>query len=260
MTHDRLVALEGVRNFRDFGGYDTRDGAVVRRGALFRSAHFAEATEPDLSQLNALGLAMLVDLRRPDERAAQPNRWPGEGAVQVVASDLGQESAPPHLAFLQQDDLTPDAVRGYMLATYRAIPYERRYQDLFTAFLQGLADGAPAGVVHCAAGKDRTGIICALTLMALDVPEEAVFADYEFTNTAVDLERRLPEMHGVIEARLNRKVPIDSLRPMLGVHVDYLRAALDEIAARSGDAHAYMRDTLGLTPERRAALQARLTG
>ena len=74
---DRLVPFERIYNFRDFGGYDTADGPVAR-GRLFRSASFHDATEADIARLEAMEVRFLVDLRRPEERAFEPNRWPGE--------------------------------------------------------------------------------------------------------------------------------------------------------------------------------------
>lgn len=65
---DRIYSLQGVRNFRDFGGYTSRHGGQVKRGRLFRSGHYAEATEDDLKALDALGIHLQADLRRPDER------------------------------------------------------------------------------------------------------------------------------------------------------------------------------------------------
>ena len=72
---DRVKPLSGVRNFRDFGGYETPHGRV-RTGRLFRSGHYHEATDEDLAFLNGLGVGFHVDLRRPDERDRQPNKWP----------------------------------------------------------------------------------------------------------------------------------------------------------------------------------------
>ena len=78
-----------------------------------------------------------------------------------------------------------------MTNLYRDIPYDPRLVRLYRDWFTELAEGG-AGVIHCAAGKDRTGIACALTLMSLGVDEDTVFADYDFTNQAVDIERRMP--------------------------------------------------------------------
>ncbi len=71
---DRILPLEGVGNFRDFGGYATGGGRRIRRGRLYRSAHHAQATDADLEAIAALELAAIVDLRRGEERERMPSR------------------------------------------------------------------------------------------------------------------------------------------------------------------------------------------
>jgi len=258
--HDRLIPFDRILNFRDFGGWETADGARVARGKLYRSASFHDATEADIEKLNGMDLRFLVDLRRPEERAHEPSRWANE-SCRVIFNDEGAAEAPalpPHLIALLQSDLSPEATRRYMLSLYREIPYDPRLVRLYRDWFAELGEGG-AGVIHCAAGKDRTGIACALTLFALDVDEEAVFADYEFTNQAVDLERRMPRIQERMEERLARKLDPKALRPMLGVEIDYLRATLQQIEARSGSVLAYIEDVLGVEETHRQALRARLS-
>jgi len=256
---NRIVDLEGVRNFRDFGGYETADGARVRTGRLYRSAHFAEATDADIEKIRTLGIAASCDLRRPEERKLQVNRWPSPAcATRVIASDDGGLDDPPHLAFLKNGDLTPAAVRAFMCGLYAEIPFDDRYVALFKAHFANLLEGEGAALVHCAAGKDRTGIICALTLLALDVPEDAVVADYELTNTAVDLQNRLPEVRERFSQFVGVEIPLDAVTPFLGVENAYLATAMDMIHKRCGDPMSYLRDVLGVDELARDALRERL--
>lgn len=259
MSADRLIDFERVLNFRDFGGYDTPDGPLAR-GKMFRSASFHDATEADIARLDALALRFCVDLRRPAERAHEPNRWPGE-ACRTLFNEEGATATelPPHLVALVQSDLSPDSVKTFMKSLYREIPFDPRLVRLFRDWFAELGEGG-AGVIHCAAGKDRTGIGCALTLIALGVGEEAVFADYEFTNQAVDLDARLPRIQARMEERLGRKLDSAALRPMLGVHVDYLREALNTIDAKYGSALNYIDEALGVGAAQRAALREKLKG
>lgn len=256
--HDRLIDFQRVLNFRDFGGWETVDGAKVARGKLYRSAAFNDATEADIARLDAMGVRFLVDLRRPEERRHEPNKWPGE-SCRVIFNDEGAEgiALPPHLVALLQSDLSAKSTRDYMMSLYTEIPFDPRLIRLYRDWFAELGEGG-AGVIHCAAGKDRTGIGCALTLMALGVDEETVFADYEFTNAAVDLEKRMPKIQERMEERLARKLDPAALRPMLGVEVDYLRNALDAIVAKYGAVDAYMRDALGVGDAERAVLRREL--
>jgi protein-tyrosine phosphatase len=257
--HDRLVNFDRVLNFRDFGGWDTADGGRIARGKLYRSASFHDATDADMARLNAMGLRFLVDLRRPEERAHEPTKWSNETCRVIFNEEgAGGSSLPPHLVALLQSDLTPQATRAYMLSLYREIPYDPRLIRLYRDWFAALGEGG-SGVVHCAAGKDRTGILCALTLMTLGVDEETVFADYEFTNQAVDIEKRMPKIQARMEERLARKLDPEALRPMLGVEVDYLRAALEAIEARHGSADTYLSEVLGVGELERARLRDTLS-
>ncbi len=257
--HDRLIPFDRIYNFRDFGGYDTPSGPVAR-GRLYRSASFHDATEADIARLEAMDVRFLVDLRRPEERAFEPNRWPGENRRSIINDEgAGGVNLPPHLVALLQSDLSPASVTAYMKSLYREIPFDPRLVKLYRAWFEEMAEGG-IGVVHCAAGKDRTGIACALTLLALGVSEDDVFADYEFTNQAVDIEARLPRIQERMEERLARKLDAASLRPMLGVDADYLREAFDAIRARSGSADAYLDEVLGVDERQRAVLREKLVG
>ncbi len=257
--HDRLIDFDRILNFRDFGGWKTRDGADIARGRLYRSAAFHDATEADLARLDEMDLRFLVDLRRPDERAHEPNKAMSEGC-RVIFNDDGPRGSglPPHLVALMQSDLTAQSTRAYMMNLYREIPFDPRLVRLYRDWFAELAEGG-AGVIHCAAGKDRTGIGCALTLIALGVDEDAVYADYEFTNQAVDLEKRLPRIQARMEERLGRKLDAAALRPMLGVEIDYLREAMAAIEAKHGSALGYLEEALGVGSGERAALAAKLS-
>ncbi|MFT3729470.1 MAG: tyrosine-protein phosphatase [Terricaulis sp.] len=256
MTPDRLHAFDNVLNFRDFGGYDTPHGKIAR-GKLYRSANFAEASDADIGKLDALGVRFLVDLRRPMERSTDPNKWPGEKALVFVNDEGVAEVLPPHLVALMQSDLSPGSVRDYMLSIYREFASDPRHIQLYRAWFEELGKGG-AGVIHCAAGKDRTGLGCALTLIALGVDEETVFADYVYTNVAMDIDKRLPGIKARMEERLARELDPASLRPMLGVEAAYLRTALDTINERYGSADGYLSDVLGVDDRARETLRSNL--
>ncbi len=256
---DRLKPLAGVLNFRDFGAYETRGGGVVKPGHLFRSAHFAEATENDYEALNALGVGLVVDLRRPEERAHEPNRWPGQG-TRVVTNDEGLLAPPPHEAVATGDDWSPAGVDRYLTHAYETYPFEPRYVALFSAFLRGLAEDTRPAVIHCAAGKDRTGSLAALTLRLLDVPADAVVADYLLTNTVTNLEQRIPLMRERIAARYGVLPSNDGLARMMSVQEDYLSAYFGAIEARFARLPDYVEEVLGVGAADQAAIRARLVG
>jgi protein tyrosine/serine phosphatase len=252
---DRVKPLSGVRNFRDFGGYSSSLGGRVRTGRLFRSAHFAEVTDADRPALDGLGVTLVTDLRRKDERDRQPNVWPPEG-VQTLAADGDGEIA-PHLALLSRPDLSPADVSAYMVRIYTGMPFDPRLVGLYQGWLAGLADTHEAGVIHCAAGKDRTGFGVAVTQALLGVDGDTVLEDYLLTNTAVDLEARMDEVAASLSGYLGRKVEGHVVRPFLGVEEAYLAAALKSVTERHGDIVTYAEAVLGVDGARREALRAR---
>jgi protein tyrosine/serine phosphatase len=128
---------------------------------------------------------------------------------------------------------------------------------LYRNWFAELGKGGP-GVIHCAAGKDRTGVGCALTLLALGVDEDAVFTDYEFTNKAMDVETRLPRIRASMERRAGRPLDREVLLPILGVRPDYLRAALATIAEKHGSVEGYLEQVLGVGPKERERLRENL--
>jgi protein-tyrosine phosphatase len=254
---DRIYALEGVRNFRDYGGYAALEG-VVKPRKLFRAAHFATVSDAAIRQLDTLGVRFLVDLRRPDERQIDTNKWPGD-SVPTYYNDLGPSEVAAHIGVLLETDLTVESVQNYMLHAYEGYVAEPRYNSLFKQYLHGLldAEGGPS-IVHCAAGKDRTGVACALVLSALGVDRDTIIDDYELTNIAVDLDARIPEMRERLEARIGRPVHPSVIRPMIGVKADYLRRAFQCMEAQHASVDGYLQAVLAFGPAERAKLKSYL--
>ena len=242
---DRVKSFENVRNFRDFGGYEGAGGRHVRTDVLFRSAQFGEASPEDLQSLDRYNIKVQADLRRPDERERHGHRWPVEG-VHVISSDKGSASQAPHVQFLTEVSVDAPKAHGWMVDYYRAAPFKEQHVETFSAWfkaLSGLQEGE-AAVVNCAAGKDRTGILCALTHHVMGVDRDAIFADYELTNEAADVAERLPEAARQFNAYIGKDYPDEVYHPFVGVHRDFLDAALESIVSRSGGIEAYLAEHL----------------
>ena len=249
---DRVKRFENIRNFRDFGGYNGAGGRSIRSGVLFRSAQFGEASEADLDVLKAYNIKVQADLRRPDERERHGHRWPVEG-VRVIVSDKGSATQAPHVRFLSEVAVDAPKAQGWMADYYRAAPFKEQHIETFTEWFNtlGSLDRDDAAVVNCAAGKDRTGILCALTHHILGVDRDAIFADYELTNQAADVETRLPEMARMFNEHIGKDYDHAVYRPFVGVDAVFLEAAIDSIQQKSGDIDTYLADTLGVgTAER----------
>lgn len=256
-------AFEHITNFRDFGGVETVSGAQVLRGRLYRAAHLGDATEGDLARMRTLRLQAIVDLRRLEERRSHPNRIPRREPplveqLTVIESDIGGDGEAPHVAFLRQGDLSDAAIERFMLDFYQEAPYEPRHRDLFGRTFALLPELSGGILVHCAAGKDRTGLLAALILSALGVPESSIMADYLRTNEGAFTPPRVALIAEQVQARLGI-APSDALvRILLGVKAAYLERALATIRDRSGSIDLYL-DGLGVGPGLRERLCLQLT-
>ncbi len=252
---ERHIPLEGVHNFRRFGAYAGADGRQVRDG-LYRSGQFSRASDADLGYLDGLGVSVVADLRRPSEREVEPSHWPQRPGVRVIESDHAGPAEAPHLRFLRENDLTFDTIRQFMTETYRRLPFDKGNMHVFREGVRALADadGNEAFIVHCAAGKDRTGVFCALVLSEAGVDHDTVVDDYLMTNRVVDFERIAAVMRERLSAKYQREFRDPELKAFLGVDGDYLDAALQEM----GDPRRYLRETLGLGEDELARMRDRL--
>jgi protein tyrosine/serine phosphatase len=255
----RLHAFEAIDNFRDYGDYATTAGRRVQPGRLLRSAHHARASEADLERLRVLDIGAVVDLRRPGERRDQPSRRPEGFSGLVIEGGVDDGAEAPHITFLKTADLTPQSGRRFMAQTYRTLPFDASHLDVFSRYFQALADQDRAVVIHCAAGKDRTGFLAALTHHLLGVSRDDMIEDYLLTNTAVDLTGRAPGIAKQLHKMTGRIASDDAIVAFLGVEAAYLEAALAEVEARHGSVDGYLRDALGVDTARRDRIVERLS-
>jgi protein-tyrosine phosphatase len=254
----RIFSLEGVDNFRDFGDYATAAGRRVHPGRLYRSAHHGQATDADLAAIAALNIAVIVDLRRGEERQRTPSRRHDGFAARLIENDGNEASSDPFVEFIKASDASEGAFRAYMASYYRGAPFDERHLDLFSRYFQALAEAEGPVLIHCTAGKDRTGILAALTHHVAGVHRDDIFEDYLLTNKVASFERRLPAVAQMI-VELSGRTPTDgAVRTAVSVDSAYLETAFSVIEARNGSLDGYLEDALGLTPDLRARVEARL--
>lgn len=258
----RILNLEGGCNFRDLGGYRTRDGRELKWGRVFRTGVLSYFTPNDLEQLNWLGVRSICDLRRTEERKNEPTRWPDANTQHLSWED---GSAPPTIRSVAANyshPYTAAGMRAAMLDLYRELPawMAPRLRGFFSSIAQG---GIPI-LVHCAAGKDRTGIAVALLLAVLDVPRETIIEDYLLTNTCGILEftlRQYQVQHDVSSGDLPLlTMPADIQNVLFAAEVEYLEAAFDQMRRDRGDVLEYLRQEVGVDEAMRAEVQAALLG
>jgi protein-tyrosine phosphatase len=251
--------LDGVINFRDFGGVPGAGGRMIRAGRLFRSGHHAAATDADLARLATLDFALLVDLRRPPERLRDVARRAEGGRARLIEHDGPSDQAtPPHLTFLSDPSATAETVQRQMVVGYRGYPFDPHYVAVYREYFTLLADLDGPVLINCHAGKDRTGFLCALTLHVLGASPDAIRDDYLATNHHNRADARMAEMRAQFEVNYGRPLSPEMARVMLSVDEAWLAAAFDEVATRHGDTDAYLAEVIGLTPAMRGAIQDRL--
>ena len=245
--------LKAIVNFRDFGRGRRAGDRAVRAGRLFRSGHLGEATEADVARLADFDFGLAVDLRRPPERLRDPARRPATFRA-VVLEHAGEAGGtlPPHLAFLADPAASEDWLSDRMRDGYRSYPFDPHYVDLYSRYFEHLPRVHRPVLINCHAGKDRTGVLCALTLHLLGVSRAEIYDDYLLTNTHNRADQRAPALARQFETNHGRPVAESLLRHVMAADASYLDAAFDAINARHGDLDGYLAEALGVTPERRA--------
>jgi protein-tyrosine phosphatase len=238
----RHLNLAGASNFRDLGGYPAKDGRTVRWRQIFRSNHLGHLTDGDIEVVRGLGVRSAFDFRgsleRTDARCAMAeitvHSLPVEPTVVAALRAIAASGMP--LSSVHATEVMRDSYRNYVQQN------TPRFRTLFAHLVE---DRAPL-VIHCTAGKDRTGFACALILYALGVPDEVISEDYLLTNR---FYRRDPASGSDLP---------DDVKQVLGsVQPSFLGAAFEAIDADYGDLERYLRDGLGLGATERAKLEAR---
>ena len=237
----RHVVLEGAQNFRDLGGYPTRDGRRVRWGKLFRSDALSELSDADLAVLGGLGLRLVCDFRSPEEKAEAPDRLPAQDPPEVAELEITIEGV--DMAALRERILSGDVAGIDLIDGNRQ--FARRFSGQYAAMFEYITrpENLPA-LIHCTGGKDRAGFGAAIILRTLGVPLDTVYDDFLLTNvyTADWIDRAI----WVIRFTSLFRADPERLRAILGVERENLEAAFGAIDAQWGSFDQYRREALGL--------------
>jgi protein-tyrosine phosphatase len=249
------VALSKL-NFRDLGGLSTMDGKTIRSNILFRSEGPASFFDEHRAELGALGVRSVCDLRSDVERRAAPNDWCGPGC-RVLHLDMNTDLRAAGADFWESLRTDPSPLNArrvitnnYCLMPAALRPYVAKVVDAL------LANEVPM-VVHCTAGKDRTGVAIAILLTLLGVAREDVLSDYAKS----DVFGRNLKMAGSVNETFRTSfgfVPSEAVMAMLiGTDSDFLLAALRTVEREWGSIGGYF-EASGVDSDRQQQLRAAL--
>jgi protein-tyrosine phosphatase len=221
------VKLEGAPNFRDIGGYQTNGKVLLRKGIIFRSGELSKLTKSDIAKIAKMGIRTIIDLRTPEERTEKPDRLFSINSIDFIDIPIYPSINVPvglkkYLFFLKKEvDLDMLSREFYHRAAFEHKTEIHQIMDTIAN-----ATRLPV-VIHCAGGKDRTGIVTAFIQLFAGVSKETVMHDYMLTN---DLLR--PSIETFIRKYGWLKyfnLSLNNLRPLLEARHYYLEDVLNRL-------------------------------
>jgi protein-tyrosine phosphatase len=239
-------------NFRDLGGYRTAGDGRVRWGMVFRAGTLHQLTGADVATIGRLGLRVVYDLRGDEERDRSPSVLPDDVRCELLPIG-GTAAKTKQLTDLVVEGRLADVPPDFLVRVYEAMAESAA--PTFGRLLTRLADpdSMPA-LIHCTAGKDRTGMGAALLLSVLGVDEETILDDYALSATHYT-DRQLE----TLRVRLsNLGIDAERYRTVFGAPRHAMAALLAILRERHGSVEGYLGDEAGVTPDVLTELRARL--
>ena len=241
---ERKVALEGTPNFRDLGGYATRDGRRLRWGKIYRSGKLCSLTETDIRYFQRLGISAVCDFRLDIERRADPTWLGDQQAPKFTELPVSPGSSESFMRNLFVGIIEVYDSTGFMKDINRqfVINQTAQYARMFQVMLQG----HPAILIHCTSGKDRTGFGAAIILDVLGVDDDAIVEDYLLTNQHLSINKEMERLSNTFVDSKGFVVPDSVLHPLIEVRPEYIKACFQEIEQRYDSRQHFHEEALGL--------------
>ncbi len=248
------MRIQCAPNFRDLAGLPAADGRTIATGRLFRSERVhPEAGSADAEVLAAHGLKLVCDLRGPREIQTAPNLFWQEQGVEILELNVNQDLRGVARLDLLESMPGDTGALQMMYHTYRALP--RAVARHLGEVGRRIAAGQVPLLVHCTAGKDRTGVVIAMLLAALGTPRPAIYENFlesneRFSTEVVEATRLL--MNGLLKTAISDA----ALQALSGVRKEYLDESFATIETEYGGVDNYLEQAGGLTRELRRRMQA----
>jgi protein-tyrosine phosphatase len=269
LADERVVGLQGQPNFRDIGGYETRDGRKVQTGLIYRSGELPRLTDEDLEKLRVLGVKTVVNFLTPEEIEYRGKDRLPEGVREIILPITGEIADVP--------DAAAQLVEARKTGDFRQFPPAFNTQvhedlatgladDQYKALFEILADESNYPLVyHCSHGVHRTGTATALLLHALNVPWETVREDYLLSNETrrAEVEPRIEQLEDLAFSSpmsdADRKENSEAIRAFYILQPDYIDASRDGAVEKYGSLDKYLERRLGLNSQKIDNLRNLLT-
>ncbi|HJS10544.1 tyrosine-protein phosphatase [Sphingopyxis sp.] len=246
--------MTGLRNFRDIAA--SAGNGRLRRDILFRSAHLARLDEASTADITTRPWAAIVDLRYPDEQRRDPSPWPETFAARRLSVGRSAATDAPHHAMMDAARGGGGRIEEAYRSFYAALPHDPLYRPLFVEAARVIGESDGPVLIHCTAGKDRTGVLAALLMKLLGLSNDEIIADY-LLSSAIATEEFIAEIRRRDAATDASPLGDDAIQALLGVEPSYLEAAFAAIAAGSGSVEGYFLEH-GLSANDLARFRARL--
>jgi protein-tyrosine phosphatase len=248
--------MHTIYNFRDFGGYRTQNGIRLKKGLLYRSGDLSQASEEDLARLSALGIKTICDLRSDRERQVAPDRIPNGSLITFFnipmrpIVDYHARSLRRLFSLMFGKERRMD----YIAESYKAYrEYATGYLPQIKALLKHISNpnNLPL-LVHCSAGKDRTGVVSGLIQHILGVSSETILHDYLKTNE--NLGAYIDEIVERLRKLAYFGIPWRMYMPLFDARADYLNAAYAQVRDEFGALDEWLRNGLKFSEEEQEKL------
>ena len=248
----RQLPMSVTSNFRDYGGQLTAHGRQVVWGKLFRTGHMAEMSDADKRALLQLNIQTICDFRSDEEVSRQPSQLPAN--LNPTAISVAPGSAVNLFSAINDEYIDEKTIDVFMQDINRdlVISHQSSYRKMFNVLIEHAENSS---IVHCSAGKDRTGFASLLILSALGVDSDAIMSDYLRTNEYLDIAKEVDRWavsHDKAVSAVQKGEPMKpinrkALALILKVKRSYLQAAIDTIDAQYGGIDNYLRTQMALT-------------
>lgn len=267
--NQRVIKLKGSQNTRDIGGYATENGRRISWGKVFRSDNLSRLRPEDFQRLESLGLKTVIDLRTQREVEKAPTVWQGDKPPKIFHYAIGKsdgEWVREQSQLIRKGRFKPSDTLNLYVKAYQLLPTvgQESYQDLLELLLD--KSNWPL-LIHCTAGKDRTGVAVALIFEVLGVDRNTIMEDYLLTNEVARTRQQATKLADQQASKRTTtgsfmssfKPPgADAWFPLVGVAPEMLNGFYERVEEEYGSVDAYIA-SLGVDHDQREELKRVLT-